>query len=413
MTKAFGVELILGVLLGTLAIAIGVALALRARRARSRAELDALARSVGARVVDALAIPGSKRPAPGFEIDEAGARALVYLRSTVTRDAVSVLVPCSPLPRVTVRRPLLADRLGRWTGLDHQAKTSDGELERRAYVETEEPENLLRGALDPPDIRAAVLDALDAFDSVKFGDGGVTGTLCLSRRPLRAARERQWLDLLRKLAAAAPEVALDPSRRRRSARGDHAWLATAVIAAFGYGCFVFLPRVRADLWSPMWSEDMLTGQLLAIAIAIAMAIASYAWLRGHMRSLRNFVRVNVFVALAAPIPAPVAMYWCNAVFDRSPPDVHLVLVVGKNRGEGVLLRHRVTFRVWDRPQYKKTVSTSRDFFESVELNGWILVTTREGAFGWEWVESVQKPEMGGRPELGAVQAPPFPRPWRR
>lgn len=139
-----------------------------------------------------------------------------------------------------------------------------------------------------------------------------------------------------------------------------------------------------NLWDPL---DALP-YLICLAVGVGVSVASArVWLK--VLHLRGWV--PVFLMAWGPLLAVGLGLGGNVLLDSSARQAHATTFLGYSRGQKGPTRAR--FASWRAPGSEERVTCSAlrssalcfDFQQSPNVTVW----TRLGAFGWEWVESVE------------------------
>ena len=132
---------------------------------------------------------------------------------------------------------------------------------------------------------------------------------------------------------------------------------------------------------------------------LAGLIVSFAWMRGHSRSPRNFLVFNGLALFVAPTSMPTSAWFLNAQLDSSPVTAHETTVVSKHSYSGrSLTRRTIRFHSLYTPGAFGSLEIPSQPYAAVQPGDTIRINTRAGRFGWMWVESVERvagPPTGG------------------
>lgn len=145
--------------------------------------------------------------------------------------------------------------------------------------------------------------------------------------------------------------------------------------------YVAPPLLAWNLWDPL---DTLPYWLCLAVGAGATGVGFRLWPAGRP----SFVRVFL-LAWAAPLAVAVGLAG-NVLLDNSPPLPHATRFLGlgsRHKGPS-----QARFASWREPGGEERVTCSAwrmdRFCYGREPNSAVVVTTRRGTFGWEWIESV-------------------------
>ncbi|HEY3449778.1 MAG TPA: hypothetical protein VGK67_25715 [Myxococcales bacterium] len=403
--------------LGSLALGLLVIapLAMRSRRANQQPRLVKLATELGLeeppRQID---LPGTKGKVWAIPVEVAGIKAEICIRPSGNADLLSVVLPGPALPRLVARHETALDRFGKRLRINRELQTGDPEFDAKVYLESSESARVLHRLLGEGEVRRALSSLLQAgYFSVTLGPDG----LALTGRRLQKPDELKApvasaLELLAPLRAALPafdSAELNPERR---ARGDRLMGFVVLFFVAGVCGRYLLPTGLVDYGSPALhtTQDRVHGYV-GIGWLIAIPLV-WAYVRGHSRSLRNLLVIVLMSFYPLLVLVPEAFFAANALLDGGPAVHAVVGVQGKkthHRGptEGASLQ----VSCWLHPADPKDViglDVSRDTFERFSAGDAVQLTLRPGAFGWQWIQKLEK----ATPAAPRAPAPPIASPER-
>ncbi len=370
-----------------LVVGIIMPLAERSRRRRRDERLSALAPTLGAGPPTDVAVPWSTRPQRGAEFTWRGVRAALVVEPWGRYDVNWLVLRGPSLPRVYARRETALDRLGKRLSLNRETQTGDPGFDARVYLETDDPEELVRRTLGFPAPRAAVEALLAMQPHVRLGPdaaavrvGGTAGEM-----PPREEVERA-LEALSALVTAVPPI--DPRELPAPSRRPGDLMATAAFVAFVvtlFGLYV-LPVGYVDYRSPLLPGDQDKAASVMGLAWLLLIPATWLRVRGHSRSFRNFLSVVLCSVMPLLILGPEAIFMANAALDGSGAVARDVTIVRQRLGGGKVDHRYLSVRWWDTSHRDVELQVSAATFRRFHVGDVMTVRTRAGAFGWPWAE---------------------------
>jgi hypothetical protein len=400
---------------------LGLLVWLGLRTARAAKKQVAAAQSLGAELAAVLGNPG-KAPAYGETERRFGDRAFRLRYSAGGKNTPASLRLTLPIePHVTgsrgergayretgrrrvagklsvlLRRETSLDRFGKRIGLNREHQTGDQAFDRDIYIESDASTEDLATLLEDGATRAAVQQILGAgFQSVALFAGASSLEAALS--PITSASLAQMESVAGKLAQIAdnlPGFDRDPVGRDASVRTAIAILA-GIVSAFAFVIFAALAIGQHPL-----VHDGPIGKCFAIGLAgwLLVCAATFFVVRGKSDALRAFL--SVFFTQVFAVPALVVGLGAglNGWLDDGAPTVHEARVLAQwittSKNNKTYHVRVASFHPDDPRDVELTVSSG--IFMRVPVGRDVLVTTRPGWLGWEWITSVKEP-----PPLGPI-----------
>lgn len=397
------VALIVG---GALLLTFGilVPLAARAGRRSLAKRMEALSAALGGEAPREAEVPGEKGKLLCFAVQREGPQAEVIAQPARRAQLLSVLLRTPPIPRAVFRRETGRDRLGKLLRINREVQSGDPEFDAKVYVESDESDRTLQRLLGTRELRAAVAAVLDAGHlAVRTGPAGVW---CVTSPagtsfPKEVERNvRRALELAAPLRAALPSFDAAELAPSRPARGDR--LAGIVVLSYVVAALVFaaLPIGLVDYASPALKEhqDRVFG--FCFLGWLASVPATWAYVRGHSRSLRNLFVIVLLGAFPTMALAPEAVFVANALLDRGTAEPKVVTVRSKTSKSSSKNHARTHLLVtsWRDPAGTERPEVSRSTYQAHAVGAPILLTVRPGAFGWPWIESFSPAPTVGEKE---------------
>lgn len=381
------------IMLASLVFTFGlvVPLAGLSRRRRRDRQLKALAPALGADGPTDVAVPWERRPQRGLALEWRGHRAALVSQAVGRYEAWWVLLLGPSLPRVYVRPETGWDRAGKTLGLNREAQTGDFDFDAGVYLETDESDETVRRALDRPAMREALRAMLTGgYPYVRLGPGAVAARIGHSLNAAPAPEElERALQGIAAVAASAPSI--DPSEIRAPSRmrGD---LVAAVTSFAFMAClvgFYVVPLGYVDYDSPLRAGDRSVAASASFAASVGLIPLSWAWMRGHSRSFRNFLTTVILGVLPVLLLGTEALYLANALLDGGARTGHEV-VISRRRAYTGKYEHRYLYIPWwDAPHAETELEVSRATYQRFHPGDAVVVASGSGALGWPWAEGIE------------------------
>lgn len=170
-------------------------------------------------------------------------------------------------------------------------------------------------------------------------------------------------------------------------------MEAAAPKGFGYSIVVWLVMVLylAPLLVAWGLWDTLDQLPYFLCLLAGIALSVVGWQVAKWRASPQPVGMWRLGAIGwAPCLAVALGLGCNVLLDSSPAVSHEVLFLGYHSGQkGPTRAH---FGSWRVPGDKEQVSCNfwrqHEICLPLQLGAKVVVTTHEGALGWEWIESV-------------------------
>jgi hypothetical protein len=309
--------------------------------------------------------------APAIEIEFAGARIAIELSlNSGTVDGATFQV-MGRWPSVCLRKELDEDRESKARGITRELQTGDPAFDQQVFVESDEPDALLRRLLSDGKRRRAVITLL-RHSSVTFGERGISIRVTEGK-----IFDPDWVrtHVLTHLRAAAEGPPLSPTG---AATPNERTVEVLVIVAFGALLVAFVACVTIP-WTRERFVLALAGTAIGIVAFAPLRLLVLRGVRGHSRSQDQHVSASMSLMVLLVSVGAMAPLLLNAVVDaeRRPVRGEVDMLVGtEDDGPGVLVRAR-----W--------ADGSDDLVmlpEGTRIGDVVIGTQRRGLFGWTWTQ---------------------------
>ncbi len=367
----------------------------RQQRKRREETLRRIGESLGVSATSpatsALAAPGQATPSLEATVDGLRYRVFPFVRGRYEYVEIQLQTEAN-LPLVVFRPETGRDRVGRALFLNRELQLGDPTFDAAVYIESDESDEHIRAALADERMRQAVLETVRAGRTVTLSKHGVSMVLPISFATPAKPQIEQQLGFLRQLATGVRNVdgALGTAQR---ARGDLLALASWI----GFGVIYLLAFVASIVnpatWEPLHPVGQGLPKQLALVTVLVLVVFTFVWVRGHSRSLRNFLLTLFPGAFWLPFLPSLVLWGGNALFDQTPLSTVRATVLSKSeRRNGRSTTYRIKFAVDSQqtpPQYMtyKTLSLNvrRSEFKALAVGDEAAITVHGGAFGWPWI----------------------------
>ncbi len=275
------------------------------------------------------------------------------------------------------------DRLSKRIGLAKEVQTDDPAFDDHCYVSSDQHQFMTEYLGDPLK-RLAIRDLLGmGFSKVSMSNGELAATWTgfdpqKHGRPELVEEAAARLVLLsRQLPEVPPEEDHLKRRRRRAL-----WILWPTL--IGWGCCLFL----VGIWPPLRGGELLwTALPLMAPLYLAFAAFSYMLLSGTSRSHRAWGWLMLAALPAVPAGTLGVTLAVNALADDQPATEHRVPVIRKytTRSKNTTNYYVVCPSWRGEGEEERFAVSAREYGLAREGKSWMVVTTRPGALGVEWI----------------------------
>jgi hypothetical protein len=283
-------------------------------------------------------------------------------------------------PAIVFRRERWWDRFGKTVRLNHEIQTGDEEFDREVYLETNSSEDAVKQAVADRVVRDSIRSLLNTGATrVVLDPKGLTAVH--SAREALPPLFEQLAGPLGEAASALPVFSAGRADKPQTMLFEGVALIAAVIG-------LTLSAVFIDN-APIGHEAALPGVGGGFALAGVIIVILTIALRGRSTSLRRVVLLSIAALVAVPMATYTAVVNANWRLDTSEGVDHPTHIVNaySSRQKNTTYYY-VQVQSW-RPSESTvvTLGVSPGFFQQAIRNRPMVVRTRAGRFGFEWVES--------------------------
>jgi hypothetical protein len=278
------------------------------------------------------------------------------------------------------------DRFGKRILLNREVRIGDGAFDDAVYIETDAPDACARALLADAAVRQSALRILhEGWKGIELSvEGQVIVTM-----PVKAASSLmpdRFTPMLQTIAAFAEHLpALQAGRGARTGFADMVSIGAIVGSVLSWPALF----VASRLW-PTLDRDLvlasLAGGLIAWLVSLPVLIVI---LRGRSTSLRDFCVCVVFLALGLPVGSTALLLTLNGLPDGATPTVRKVEITRKHTSGSRSRTYYTTVRSWRAGESTLDIDVGSFVYNEAKEGGVLVVTTKPGLLGHEWVVSLE------------------------
>ena len=284
-------------------------------------------------------------------------------------------------PYLVLRGETSFDRFGKRHGLTRKIDIGDKEFDAAVFIDSESREDIIRKTLADRALRQAARELIVDKQRVVLGPKGLCAERPISPKKPEDLEVERTIERLGTIAAGLPVF--------KAGRADKApWLFEVVLfVALAVGA-IGIGVLSAQFAGPLGNEALIAGFGGGFLLWLLASLGAVGLLRGHANSLR---RISIFVGVTL-ILIPWGTYetlcWANRAWDTSPGTGHATKIVRawNTQRKGRSYYH-LEVTAWRPGEAVLPLGVSATFAEKATVGRGIIVTTHEGRFGWEWIES--------------------------
>jgi hypothetical protein len=350
----------------------------------SPAQMNALtqaAQALGAKV-ELLKVPGVVDTTNGFRTEVSGQTVWVFAFNRRGKNAVFHFIEIL-VENAAARAHLEVRKPAGWVGFCKRIKLlpeldlGDADFESKVFIASDESPEVLRATFAYPDIRAAVVAAVEGFEVLTISTHGVSVVSRAERVPSGASFAKA-IESLALVAKAHPEV--------RDAKGlpMKPWnpLAWIFVPALGFGVGAVL--LAKFYHSPLAQSGRTATVLCGLASVPIAVLVLYALLRGAFRAPAKLALGLWYCVIGMPFLGSFLAGTLNEVLDSSTPTAQAATVTQRKVSSG---RRSRSYMLTLQPAAEKDTwarSVSRDLYDHTKIGDVMTAHVHKGAFGWEW-----------------------------
>lgn len=284
-------------------------------------------------------------------------------------------------PYLVLRAETSFDRFGKRHGLTREIDIGDKDFDAAVFIDSESREDIIRKTLADRALRQAARELIVDKQRVVLGPKGLSAERSITPKKPEDFEVERTIERLGTIAAGLPVF--------KAGRADkQPWLFEVVlIIALAVGV-IGISVLTAQFAGPLGNEALIAGFGGGFLLWLLVSLGAVALLRGHANSLR---RIGMFAGIALvliPWGTYETLCWGNRMWDTSPGTGHATKVVRtwttQRKGRSY---YHLEVAAWRPGEVVLPLGVSATFAGKATVGRGIIVTTHEGRFGWEWVES--------------------------
>ncbi|MCC7411069.1 MAG: hypothetical protein IT495_05490 [Gammaproteobacteria bacterium] len=296
-----------------------------------------------------------------------------------------VWIPVSSTGRFKLRTEHAIDRVFKGFGITVEVQTRDRRFDQRFFIQSPQPQ-FARAVFAEPARREAVAILFQrGFREVTLDNGALTAVI----RPFGSdslARGADLHEVVRALVTIGGSLpSIDPGEVRRPLLARLALVYTLAIGAVAAGfSLMFIGLANYPPFDGM--AVLRHGLYYAVPAAFAFLVLAIGLLKGHSTS-HYHVMANAGLALvAAPVLGFGASASVNGYYDTAAPATHEAPVLARrfqrNKND---TRYYLRVRSWRAGYASEEIEVSADVYRRAGANSLLVVRTRPGHLGFDWL----------------------------
>lgn len=396
-----------------IAILLGFLFFLHRKQSRSRQGLRELAERLHGRVTGSSLFTGDL-----LEGLHGGApfTCRYFMGSKNSPPSLTIQAKASCPAKLTIRREFWYDRFAKRIGLVAEIQTGDPAFDGSRFLDTDRTDIYL-----PYLSEAARRQQIDALFNlgypareIVFDRKGVRIVLSpVEGETLAAIPVENYLDGLIRLSSGIPASGLPalyagvfgsaPPRKPIPLAGLillFLFLGLLILGgaiALGYGM---------NEYEPVGNRLVLNALALSAPAALLFLALAFRWIRGRSSSHRVFLFVLLFSLIGFPLAMAGGAVMTNGLLDQGIETAREVPVTDRSYRQNKSSRtYFVSFPSWQHPGQTDRVDVDAAFYRAVRPGDRIVIRTRPGHWGEEWIAGIERTPTQTRREDAAAEIP--------
>lgn len=282
-----------------------------------------------------------------------------------------------PVPTIKLELKTAFERIGVQIGLNKQILIGDARFDEIVWIDNSIANDVILKFLQNEDLRSAVLVLFsNGYDRIEFAD---TSFKLIKKHNYPSKAQIEEIEpVVNSLLAGVPHIPHDEKIKR-----PNAWTSKVVVAILLLSALsLILSATIQNAYQPLDS----TGWRELILVPVSLIILG-RFLKGHP---------NSFGALCFSIPFVIAIHLMlgytliaglNGFLDTSPVVVHSTTVTKKNITTDLhgMSYYHVRGASWRAGETEVELKVSSSFYNAKSVGAPLVITTRSGALGLEWI----------------------------
>lgn len=294
------------------------------------------------------------------------------------RPIVDGLIP------IEFRNETDTDGSGKALGLNYEFQVGDPAFDNGVYIATDAPELYLRAVLAEETLRDSLRALVsDAHQSVRLNEAGAKLELEMARPWSETEKVQTAVDNLANVRRHLPLFTSAVKDARRTVDKVMPFVGLLVLSLTGLAG-------ATKVWVVVDAAPLVYGALLGVLLLCVYAIVVWLLARGGTKAFRTFVFGAMPAIVGLPVGTMGLLVLINGAADSHPLESHEVQVTGKyTEGQSSDMSYWLKVKDW-RPKHagRVSVQVSEGFWNWVQVDQVVLVTTGRGSLGWTWIDRV-------------------------
>lgn len=292
------------------------------------------------------------------------------------------------LPKVHLIKETGYHRFGKRLGLNREVQIGYEEFDRYVYIQNFASDEATQQLLSHRNLQDAVIFLFNSgFDLIEFSEDGVkiirNG---IQFEDISPEKFREIMAAANVLLASIPVFENSEDLKERNTRARPVYITLSVAAAL----IAILMAETSESW-PTLDPNVVEPVAFKLACAVwilALPILARI-LRGYHDSLRALGWASLICFFIHVGGLMIAVKSGNALLDNSVAVKHSTTILRKRLSGGKVTTRYITVPSWRPGEKELEIEVDRSLYASRFPGSPIVITTKSGAFGWEWIVSYQ------------------------
>jgi hypothetical protein len=131
------------------------------------------------------------------------------------------------------------------------------------------------------------------------------------------------------------------------------------------------------------------GFLLGLVLWFTVIFLGARWMRGKIDAFRAWLLGVGLLVIGIPLSSVGALVLLNGFLDSSPPVSHTVQLLNKTSSTSGKSgrKYYIHVKSWRPGEREIRIKVSSSYYNSVSTYTPVVVVTKQGTFGYEWIVS--------------------------
>ncbi|MBL8913546.1 MAG: hypothetical protein JNM17_22795 [Archangium sp.] len=295
----------------------------------------------------------------------------------------NVKVKTQALPWITVYPEEGVDRFGKVIGLNREVQTGDKVFDDKAYIDSLETDDVVRGVLQP-NVRDAVLVLLGHGFKVQFSPAGVEAFKVVPA--MSQLKDFQSAEAARTLLALSTMLTGVQGTTTRAPGSTKSIVLLLLVFAISTAGFIGAFALNDGLGNSLngFAAFLLVMCVGALTWALTL-LGLAAVVRGQSNAMRWMIISTVLTLLGVPWCGGSFALWLNQRLDSGPTTTQQTTIFKKYSSDS---GRSFTVNGWDGVAGRPSIGATRATYEARQVGDTVTLTIHPGAFGLRWVENL-------------------------